>query len=36
LRYLGTGDTAMRTGRLKVELVLTDDERAQLLAIVRS
>src|ERR1700741_4213061 len=35
-RYLGNGDTAMRTGRPKVELVLSQEERAQLQAFARS
>ena len=30
VRYLWTGDTAMRTGRPKAELVLSDAERSQL------
>ena len=36
VRYLGNGDTAMRTGRPKVELLLSDEERSQLQAFVRS
>lgn len=30
VRYLGNADTAMRTGRPKVELLLSDEERLQL------
>jgi hypothetical protein len=30
VRYSWSGDTAMRMGRLKTELVLADDERLQL------
>ena len=36
VRYLGTGDTAMRTGRPKAELVLSDEERTQLQSFARS
>lgn len=36
LLYLGTGDTAMNRGRPKAELVVSDDERAQLSSFARS
>ena len=36
LRYLWNGDTAMKTGRPKSELVLSDDERSQLQSFARS
>ena len=36
LRYLWNGDTEMRTGRPKVELVLSDEERSQLQSFARS
>jgi putative transposase len=36
MRYLGNGDTAMRTGRPKVQLLLSDEERAQLQSFARS
>jgi hypothetical protein len=35
-RYLQEGDIAMRTGRPKADLVLSSEERAQLLSFVRS
>jgi putative transposase len=34
--YLGNGDTAMRTGRPKVELLLSEQERTQLQSFARS
>lgn len=36
VQYLWNGDTAMRTGRPKSELVLSDDERSQLQSFARS
>jgi hypothetical protein len=36
LLYLWNGDTAMRTGRPKVKLVLSGEERSQLQSIARS
>src|SRR5436190_11811076 len=36
VRYLGNGDIAMRTGRPKAELVLSDEERSQLQSFARS
>src|ERR1044071_4282247 len=36
MRYLGEGDTAMRTGRPKAQLVLSEQERAQLQSFSRS
>jgi putative transposase len=36
VQYLGNGDTAMRTGRPKAELVLSNEERSQLLSFSRS
>jgi putative transposase len=36
MRYLGKGDTAMRTGRPKAQLVLSEQERAQLQTFARS
>ncbi len=36
VRYLRNGDTAMRTGKPKVELQLTDEERSQLQSFARS
>lgn len=36
LRYLWDGDTAMSRGRPKAELVVTEDERAQLTSFARS
>src|SRR5678815_460232 len=35
-RYLGSGDTAMRTGRPKADLVLSSEEREQLQSFARS
>src|SRR5919205_356746 len=36
VRYLGNGDIAMRTGRPKTELLLSDEERSQLQSFARS
>jgi putative transposase len=36
LRYLWNGDTAMRTGRPKADLVLSNEERSQLVSFARS